>query len=488
MTWTRQKALKDITILTLSQYTVQALVVLRGFLFGKYLGPEGFGVWASIYLFYTYGQYAHLGIFNGAVILVPEKIGAGNIKEANNYLSSAITWMNIFGLLFFIATTFFVFLSGSPFISTYWLPIMFVSFAVPLYFNFNFSVYRLQFKHDFKKSGVYQALLAVFDLGISFVLMLKYGIKGAYAGLALSLFIFNLSILKGGYKDLFISLNRETFSVLFKLGSKLLLIIFGFGFLTTADKFFVASFLSKTEMGIFSMAISFAMVPYTIGSALQGVNLQRMLEEFGKTKDKFSLKIFLDESILATAFLVPLFAILLIAFAEPLITLLLPKYIGSLAFVDKLSVGVYFLAIGLCCWSFFIVIKKYILIVTLQIILISFGIISNYFITKSGFGLLGVSCITVLNYYCFAFILYLFSYKIFYDTKRILWMFIRLSLPALPIVIAFSIKYFISNPIFCFGTRILIVLLWSAFAYYYLMKKTTILSQLIVMIKNKFSN
>ena len=87
MTWTRKKALKDVSILTISQYTVQFITALRGFLFAKYLGPEGFGVWASIYLFYTYGQYCHLGVFNGAAILVPEKIGAGKEEEANKLLS-----------------------------------------------------------------------------------------------------------------------------------------------------------------------------------------------------------------------------------------------------------------------------------------------------------------------------------------------------------------------------------------------------------------
>ncbi len=485
MAWTRKKALKDVTILTFSQYTVQALLVLRGFLYGKFLGPEGFGVWASIYLFYTYGQYCHMGIFNSVIIMAPERIGAGKVEEATKLLSSAITWMNIFGRLFFLSITAYVLITNSPFISSMWLPIILVSLSVPVYLNFNFSIYRLQFKHDFRRSGAYQAALAILDLGLSFVLLMNFGILGAFIGMVLSQLLITSLIVREGYKDLFVSFEKKSFYILFKYGVKLLFIVFGFSMLTTLDKFSVANFFSKTDMGIFSMAASIAMVPLTLGTAVQGLNTQRMLEEYGKTKEIISLKIFLEESTLAIAFLIPLFSILLITFIEPLVEILLPKYIESLQYANYLSMGIYFLAISLNCLSFLVIVKKYNAIILLTTGLIISFFVANWFLFRSGFGLTGLSYMTIINYFFFTAVIYFLSFLNFYNIKAALIKFIGLLFPVLLIYFCFVIDSFISSAIFRFIIKLNIALLWGIFAFFYLRSKTTILAQLIIIIRNK---
>jgi O-antigen/teichoic acid export membrane protein len=486
MAWTRKKALKDITILTISQYVVLVLVVLRGFLFSKYLGPEGFGIWQTIFLIFTYGQYSHLGLFNGASILAPENLGAGKTEEANRYLSSAITWMNIFGIFFFILTCAYAFLGFSGFISSNLFPVMIAVVAVPITFNFNFSVYRLQYRGYYKKAGLMQSLMAVTDLILSFILLMTYGLTGAFIGMIISLAVFSLIITRDGYKDLFIFFDRKTFSKLIGTGFPVLIVSFVFAVLTTSDKLSVANLFSKTEMGFFSNAVSLAMLPYTISMALNGVTTQRMLEEYGKTKDKKSIKLFLDENIFAVAFLIPFFSILLVAFAEPVITVILPKYVDSLRFVDKLSIGVYFLAISMSCYSFLIVIKKYFTLFLLILLLLCFVFVGNSYMAVGVFGLIGVSYISVVNYFVFAFVLYLLAYRNYYKLKKIFWMFIRLVLPVIPILTAFSMKFYLTNSYLRFGARIIIALLWGVFAYYYLTKKTTILAQLIGMVKGRF--
>jgi O-antigen/teichoic acid export membrane protein len=486
MAWTRKKALKDVTILTVSQYVVLILVVLRGFLFSKYLGPEGFGVWQTIFLIFTYGQYSHLGVFNGVSVLAPENLGSGRTDETNRYLSSAITWMNLFGIFFFFLTCVYVLLGFSDFASSNWLPVMIVAFAVPVTFNFNFSVYRLQYRQNYKKAGIIQSLMALTDLALSFVLLKIFGLPGAFIGMLISLIVFSLIITRDGYKDLFVLFDGKIFSKLFGTGSRVLIVAFIFAVLTTSDKLSVANLFSKTDMGFFSNAVSLAMLPYTISMALNGITSQRMIEEYGKTKDKKSIKLFLDENIFAVAFLIPFFSVLLVAFAEPVITVLLPKYVNSLRFVDKLSIGVYFLAISMSCYSFLLVLKKYFTLFLLILLLLVFVFVGNSYMAGSSYGLIGVSYVSVVNYFIFASVLYLLVYLNFYKVNRIFWMFIRLSLPVFPIIAAFSMKFYLTNSYLRFGSRIMIALLWGAFAYYYLTKKTTILAQLIGMVKEKF--
>ena len=420
------------------------------------------------------------------MILVPESIGEGKAGETNRYLSSAITWMNIFGIIFFIVVCVFSLLGISNFMSSNWLPVMIAAFAVPITFNFNFSVYRLQFQQNYKKAGIIQSLMALTDLILSFVLLMTYGLPGAYIGMIISLVVFTLIITRDGYKDLAVLFDRKTFSKLLGTGSQFLIVTFVFAILTTSDKLSVTNLFSKTEMGFFSNAVSLAMLPYTISLALNGITTQRMLEEYGRTRDKKSLKLFLDESIFAVAFLIPFFSVLLVAFAEPVISVLLPKYADSLRFVDKLSIGVYFLAISMSCYSFILVLKKYFTLIFLMLILLVFVFFGNSYMAVSKYGLIGVSYMAVANYFMFALVLYLLTYRNFYKLKKIFWMFIRLVLPVLPILAAFSLKFYLANSYLRFGLRIIIALLWGTFAYYYLTRKTTILSQLIKMVKGKF--
>ena len=486
MVWTREKALKDISVLTIAQYTVQFFVVLKGFLFGKYLGPEVFGIWASIYLFFTYGQYCNSGVFYATTVIVPKKIGAGEFEEANRYLSSAITWMNLFGLLFFIAMVIYVIFSLSTFIYYYWLPILIISAAVPVYQNYYFSYYRLQFNHDFKKSGIYQATFAAFDLVLSFILLLNFGITGACAGMLFSLFFILFLMRKHSYKNIKIFFDKATFKELFVTGFQLLLLVFSFTFVTTVDKFSVANFFSKIDMGIFSMASSIAMLPYTLGVAMNAIIFQRMLEEYGKTNNLDSIKIFLREGTASLAFLIPTISVLLIALAEPLTPLLLPRYTESLNYIGNLSIGVYFLSIGIICSSFLVVQKRYFVVISLQILLSSMIVLCVYFTKKLDMGLQGVSLLTIVNYFLFTFVLYCFSYKNYLKTTETLIKFFNIALPALIILVAFFMRFICADKTILFLIRFGIAIAWGTIAYYYLTKHTTIIAQIFVILKNKF--
>jgi len=58
----------------------------------------------------------------------------------------------------------YVTFSSSKFVSYYWIPILIISLVVPIHQNYFFPYSRLQFNHNFKKSGIYQATFSTFDL------------------------------------------------------------------------------------------------------------------------------------------------------------------------------------------------------------------------------------------------------------------------------------------------------------------------------------
>jgi O-antigen/teichoic acid export membrane protein len=376
--------------------------------------------------------------------------------------------------------------SSSTFVSYYWVPILIISFVVPVYQNYQFSFSRLQFNHNFKKSGIYQATFAAFDLILSFFLLLNFGITGACAGMLFSLFFVLLLMHKDSYKNLKVFFDKATFKEMFTTGFLLLLYSFSFAFITTVDKFSVVNFFSSINVGIFSMASSVAMLPYTVGAAMNVIIFQRMLEEYGKTNSLESIKIFLREGTASLAFLIPTISVLLIALAEPLTPLLLPKYIESLNYIGNLSIGIYFLSIRVICLSFLLVQKQYITVISLQISLSIMVILCVYFTKKLNMGLQSISLLTIVNYFLFTFVLYCFSYKNYLKTKDILIKFFNIALPALVILVAFYIKFICVDKTILLLIRFGIASVWGVIAYYYLSRHTTIVAQIFMIMKNKF--
>ena len=52
--------------LTLSRYLVRALSMVKGLLVARLLGPELYGLFGLLIVFFGYSAYADLGLFRGA--------------------------------------------------------------------------------------------------------------------------------------------------------------------------------------------------------------------------------------------------------------------------------------------------------------------------------------------------------------------------------------------------------------------------------------
>lgn len=478
MPWSRRKAITDITFVTLSQYLTQFILILRGFIFAKFLGPEQFGVYSAIFLFYTYGVYAQLGILDGLWRLVPYFLAQGDEAKGRNYLSTGFWALNFFGLTF----VFLVFIIKLNFI------VLLSAVAVFFFFNFSFMLLKFQIQHKFKLLGVYQILLSIADLIFSSILMFKLRVEGIYIGMNLALILAILIV--GKNLNLKFEKHFDLFELkeILKIGFVNLLIGFGLRLLMTMDKFSVANFFDKASMGIYSVAYSIGMLPFFIPMALNQVVGQRMIEEYGRTKAVQNLKIFLDESLMFLSFVLPFVSIFAIAFAEPFIILLLPKYIYSLKLVDKLAISFYFISLSAIPLTFLVTINERKWVIISEFLLIGLLFVVNYVIAKSGLGLVWITYAVLVVYFLYFTSLIYLSYRKFYDILKIFNLALKLSLPALPIFLVLALKFINFGEwgnLVKFSLRIMIGLIWISFAIFYLKRKTVIISQMIQMVRER---
>ncbi len=495
MKWSRKKAMSDIALASISQYLTQIILFLRNFIFAKLLGPHDFGIYASIFLFFSYGNYANFGIIDGISRIVPYELGAGNEKRAKDIIGVGLWGLNLTISFFVVVVIFYSLISPLPTIAENRISVILAGIAVLLNQNFTYVLTYLRLKHKFNKSYLIQFWGTLIDLVISIVLMLKFKVVGIFLGMAIGLLIMLIFSFRDILKEVKPKVNFGVLKSIFNVGFQILLVGFTYGFLMSADKFSVANLFEKSKMGIYSVAVGLGMIPYFASATLGQFIGQRMLEEYGKTKTKESLKIFLDESLLAIAFLIPLISILTIAFAEPFIHIFLPKYVDSLKIVDKLAIAYYFISLAAILGTFLITINQQGRILVLNLIFAPIVLFLNYLSFKINLDLIGISYVTFLNFFLRTLFLFLLSYGNYTKILPSFFTFLKFSLPSIPILIAFGLKFLTLNPYLKFYLRILIAILWLALSVYYLSRKTEIVSTMLDILKrrltfyaNKFSD
>lgn len=492
MKWSRRKVLSDFSVAIVSQYLVQFILFFRNFIFAKLLGPYDFGVYSSIFLFFSYGNYANLGVIDGLSRIVPYEIGSGDEKRARELLRSGLWGLNFITSIFLLIVIIYSFLSPFETVTENKTAVILSAIAVLLNQNFMFALTYYRIRHKFKQAYIYQLVQAVLDLTLSLLLMFKFKIVGIFWGMTLAFLIAFIFSMKNIWKEIKPKVNFHLLKEILNVGFQILLVGFTYGFLMSVDKFSVANLFEKSKMGYYSVAVGFGMIPYFVSVTLGQFVGQRMIEEFGKTKSKESIKIFLDESMLALAFITPLISILTIAVAEPFIHFLLPKYTESLRYIDKLSIAYYFLSLGAILGTFLITINQQVKLLIVNIAFIPFILFLNYLAYNTGLGLLGISYITFLNFFARTFILFILGYGnykgLIFSTKGFLSLiisFAKFSFLSFPIFFSFALKFFIFDVYLRFYLRILISLVWFLIAFYYLLRKTEIISSMIEMAKGK---
>ncbi len=483
--WSRRKAISDISIAIISQYLTQFILFFRNFVFAKLLGPAEFGIYSAIFLFFSYGNYSNLGVIDGLSRIVPYELGAGREAKAKEFLGSGFWGLNLITSTFLISVIVYSLISPFKTIAENKTSVILTAIAVLLNQNFTYALLYYRAKHDFKRAYVFQLIQAVLDLTLSILLLFKFRIVGIFLGMTFAFLLVCFLSLKDVLKEINLIINWKLLREILKVGFQILVVGFTYGFLMSIDKFSVANLFEKSKMGIYSVAVAFGVIPYFASATIGQFIGQRMIEEFGKSKLKENLKIFLDESLLVIAFITPLISMLTIALAEPFVATLLPKYVESLRYIDKLSIAYYFLSLGAMLGTFLIAVNQQGKVLVLNLIFIPFILLMNFAVFKMGFDLLGIAYVTFANFFLRTFLLFVLSYINYLKIFSSVISFIKFSLPSIPILLVFGLKFIDFDVYIRFYLRILIAFIWFAVAIYYLLKKTRIVSNMIEIVKGK---
>jgi O-antigen/teichoic acid export membrane protein len=250
----------------------QVAALIRGLIIPGLLGPTYYGILGGLNLIIQYGQYADLGVTNGLYREYPMYRKKGDDETALKLSRSAFA----FNLYAAIIPT-FVLITVAFLLKPKIRP---VSFWGVIAFSVIFFLYRLTFfyqtflkaKIDFKSAGRSIALRGSVTLIAVVSLTYFFGMYGLYAGLLLTGFIVCAYVaLKAEVKP---SVKTESryLKELLRVGIPYFAVnLLGY-FMISIDRITVLNFMSKTDMGYYTLAAvitSFVFsVPMNVGQVL----------------------------------------------------------------------------------------------------------------------------------------------------------------------------------------------------------------------------
>jgi O-antigen/teichoic acid export membrane protein len=389
----------------------QIAALIRGLIVPGLLGPTYYGILGGLNLIIQYGQYADFGVTNGLYREFPMYKKKGDDETTFRLTRSAFAF-NLYTAIIpaFILITAAILLKPK---------IRNVSFWGIIAFSIIFLLYRLTFfyqtllkaKIDFKSAGRSIALRGTVTLAAVVFLTYLFGMYGLYAGL----------LLTGSIVCAYVALKAETrlslitesryLKELLRIGIPYFAVnLFGY-FMISIDRITVLNFMSKTDMGYYTLAAVITTfvfsVPMNVGQVLGprvfGVPRDGSLTGFETYLLKPTVLMTIFSSLLGGA------AVLLLI---PFIRYVLPDYTPSMQLIPPMFVAFTVLNGTHGSGLILIALHRFRALAVANLLAGAFIGVASWFVIENGLGFLWVAISAAVGIIAYAVFLQFTAWRV----------------------------------------------------------------------------
>lgn len=404
------KLLKSLSIYTFSSFFSAGLSFLLLPVFTHYLSKEDYGI---------------IGLITTSVALLVPFIGLsshGTIQaeyyrlsrdKLANYISTTL-WNSfivfaLFLLIAFLVSNLISATIGLPQDWIWLIPFM-ALFSIPI----AILLVLLQSENKPILYGIFSITQAIVGIGIGlfFVIVLDYHWKGRMLGIVLTgLLFFIISIIILYRKKLFnfsYNLSYSKSAILF--GLPLIPHAVGGFIIESSDRYFIASMLDLSELGIYNLG-------YQIGGLigmLDAAFVQAFIPFFYENVEKNTKESNIKVVRISYLYLIGLLAsvIGLYIFAPFLFTIFIDKkFLAGERFVFMIALGYFFVGVYKMFAGYIFYFKKTKYLAYLALINVVLNLILNYFLIKH-YGAMGAAYATTISYFVVAVLIIIVSNRV----------------------------------------------------------------------------
>lgn len=377
-----QKFVSDVGV----TFVASAVAMLLGFpitvLLGRYLGADDLGLYRMVNtIFGTIMLFATIGIPAAITKYVAEF--RDNDEKLGQIVSAGLITSILLGLLSFIS----IYVSAGLFAAVFHMPelsglLKILAFAFPFSIVTSILLGLLNGLREMTKNAWISIIQSVSMLALTFLLVFNYGVNGAVVGIVFSSVLTTLILI-------FVQkISNLSFANFFDNSIQLI----NFGSKTVfsnainlinyqADILMIGYFMTKTDVGVYSVAVMFAKLIWILPDSIQRITFP-LISEYHAKKMNESIDTLVDKCMKYSCLFLVFCTTFFVFFGKELVTVtlgtefahsyspLIVLLIGTLFFGITKSVGSIFASVGKVSLVYKIPLVSAILNIILNIVLI----------------------------------------------------------------------------------------------------------------------
>ena len=487
----KREVIKNTVKYTSAQYGARVLGFIASIGMRRFLGPHSMGIWSLLLVVVGYSKYTSLGVNNALVFRVPFFLSKGDKKSVDEISDTVFSFSLIGSLIASFAIIIFTIIfchNVSPVLKT---GLFAISIFVVIERLYAFYIVSLRARNNF--SAVSKAVLfdAVIFLILTITLVKYFKLYGLYATVCLTT-IFNIFFIrKFAHYSVHLSFNFKRLVGIIKYGLPIFLSGFSNFFLRSIDRIMIAAMLGVSEVGYYSIALMARSQMVGFANNFASVTIPAMLGTYAKEEKIEHIRKFVTVSPNTISYLIAPVLGLIFFSIEPFVKLVLPQYIMGIVAAEVLLLDIFFRSCESQASQFLIALgKQSRILLPINIVTLIFNVFFNLFFIKVGWGITGVALGTALASTLNFMTLQFCAMRHFANAKSIIVYIIKFLIPLLYIITIIIILEIIM-PNFNHYARafcgVIAISLFSLPLYYYVNKKTSVLSIIFSLFRDKIT-
>jgi O-antigen/teichoic acid export membrane protein len=331
---------RDTLGLASSQYLARAVLLGRGVLAARVLGPAGFGAWNALNLILDYGAYASCGVLQGLDLTLPTPTARGDAPAARRLMADAWSAVVGGGVLFALLVV-VVRTSGHPVLlnGLGWDPPLLMLGAALLQLVIQYHGSALRARGRFGPVSGAAAAQAVLGGGLGISLLWRYGIRGLLWGWLAGTLV-ALALQRRAAADVPLRPGRPAGGLALARGGFVVFAFFAVStVLRSVDRLALIRFGRPEDLGTYSVGLMAAGLVLYVPEAAAAVLYPRIVAAAGGARDLQRTREEVTRAHHALALLLaPLVAVGMV-WVAPVLTWLLPQYVGAAAAIRLLALA-----------------------------------------------------------------------------------------------------------------------------------------------------
>ena len=396
-----RKVIRDFLGFAGSQYLVRLLLMVRGILAARLLGPSAYGAWNGLMLVVEYGLQSQVGTLQGLDQSVPPRIVDGDAAALTRLKRAGLFNILALGVLFTLATTLYFWRSTGP-IRAHWGELgVLVALAIALLTNL------INFHNTLLRShGNVQA--------VSNGTLLQ-GLVGALLGVALIPWLGTWGLLYGWLAGTLLALVYMRWRgralvplwpaptrdgrMLLTVGFPMFVYVMLNFVMRSMDRVIILRFLGTESLGFYSLAVMAIGLLMYLPDSIGYVLYPRMLSAYhGAGNDPEAVRDPVERALRLISLLLPMFCALAYLAADDSVLWILPKFREGVPALRILCFGAAALGLGSMSSVVLMTLRRQNVLVPVAVGTTLVGAALMLAAVRAGLGIRGVAWATLFTY------------------------------------------------------------------------------------------